>query len=100
MIRSETASVHVFSVSVRLLVVPASTGSVREVSATTEIVNDQGEPVIFVHKGEDVMAVLPDPPAPGDTVFGHATVRYGFVPELAGRERFVEIHKQEVTSVP
>jgi hypothetical protein len=98
-LRSETASVHVFSIYVRLLVVPATNGSLREISSMTKIVNDEGQPVIFVHQGTDAMAVLEDPLSPGDTVMGHAMVRYGFVPELAGRERIVQIETQQVTSV-
>jgi hypothetical protein len=100
MVRSETASVHVFSIYVRLLVVPETTGSIREVSGTTTVVNDEGQPVLFVHRGEEVLAVLADPLTPGDTVIGHATVRYGFLPEPAGRDRVIEIKNQKVTSAP
>jgi hypothetical protein len=66
------------------------------VTSTTTVVNDEGQPVTLVHRGEDALAVLPDLIPVGDTVFGHATVVYGFQVEAAGRERFVPIPQQEV----
>jgi hypothetical protein len=98
-VRSETASVHVFSIYVQLLVVPDGSGSVRELSGTTTVVGDEGEPVLFVHQGAEAMAFLTQPLTPGDTVIGHATVRYGFVPEQVGRERVIEISRQQVMSL-
>ncbi len=96
MLRSESASIYVFSVRVSMLVVPRTDGGVREVHSTTTVTNDDGQPVVFVHRGEETMAVLPDPIPAGDTVFGHAVVAYGFQVEPAGRERTVTIPHQEV----
>lgn len=98
-LRSETANVHVFSVYVRLIIVPAASGSIREASGTTTSTNDQGQPGTFLHRGDKTFAFLAEPIAAGDTVFGHALVRYGFAPEPAGRERLVEINSQEVADV-
>jgi len=64
MVRSETASVHVFSIYVQLLVVPETTGSIREVSGTTRVVNDEGQPVLFVHRGRGGPCPAYRPPHP------------------------------------
>ncbi len=98
-VRSDTANVHVFAVHVRLLVVPATNGSIREVSNTTTSKNDSSQPLAFLHRGDETWAFLAEPLTPGDTVFGHAVVRYGFAPEPAGRERWVEISSQQVTHI-
>lgn len=97
-LRSETANVHLFSIRISLAIFPANSGSHRDVSGVTTVTNDEGQPVTYVHAGETTFAVLADPIDAGDTVFGHALVRYGFGPEAAGRERFVEIPSQEVTT--
>lgn len=97
MLRSDSASVYVFSIRLSLLVVPQSDGGVREVTSTTITVNDEGQPVVLIHKGEEALAVLPEPIPVGDTVFGHATLVYGFHVAPAGRERFVTVPRQEVT---
>lgn len=100
MVRSETASVHLFSIYVQLFVVPKAAGTLREVSGTTTVVNDEGDSVLFVHQGDEALAVLAEPLTPGDTVVGHATVRYGFLPEQVGRDRVIEIKGQRVTPAP
>ena len=95
LLRSDTASVNVFSVHCQLLVVPHSDGGIGDLGTST-FVNDEGEPVMFVHRGEEVLAALDEPLQPGDTILGHATVRYGFLAEQPGRDRLVEIPSQEV----
>jgi hypothetical protein len=98
-VRSETASVYVFWMYVRLFVVP-DTGSIREISGSTQMENDEGDPALFLHQGEEAMAVLAEPLSPGDIVMGHATVRYGFQTAPVGRDRFIEIKHQSVTGIP
>ncbi|MEU2348795.1 hypothetical protein [Modestobacter sp. NPDC049651] len=99
-IRSESASVYVFSANIKLLVVPATTGTVREVQATVRIADDDGTSGAFVHQGDELLAPLPEILEPGDTVFGHATVTYSFGTEPPGRERFIEVGRQQVTAEP
>jgi hypothetical protein len=98
-IRSETVNVYIFSIYVRLLVIPASHGGIREVSSTTRMTNDEGQHVIHVHKGDETFAALPERINAGDTVFGNAVVVYGFAPEPAGREKPVNIPNQHVMHV-
>jgi hypothetical protein len=95
-VRSETASVFISSIQVKLLVVPAGEGGVRELSATTRYVSDDGQEAVFVHRGENALAGLKETVPTGDTVFGHAVVRYGFLVDQSGRERLVSVPRQTV----
>lgn len=97
-IRSETANVHLFSIHVRLSVVSAD-GSIQEVANTTRVTNDAGQPVTYLHKGEGSLAFLSHPVNVGDTVWGQARVHYAFEPESPGRERLVEIPRQQVRAI-
>ena len=97
--RSDSVNAYIFSIHVRLLVVPASDGSIREVSSHTTMTNDQGQPVTYVHKGDEAFAVLPEALPVGDSVFGNAVVFYGFSRDPAGREKPVNIPSQQVRHV-
>lgn len=94
-VRSVTASVYVFSIHVRLLVVPES-GGVREISGTTTMTGDDGAPALYVHRGEEALAFISERLNAGDTVIGHGMVSYGFQTEPTARERQFLVESQTI----
>lgn len=92
---SQTLNIHVDSVELSILIVPAGEGGLREHKHSVRFADHRR---LHVLAGADVLAPVRDRLELGDRVLGTATVNYGFEEDDALRAQGVSVSTLQVTA--